>query len=146
MERPSKDEYGLEIAKTVATRATCSRRKVGCVFTDQRGRILSTGYNGQAPGEDHCIDRPCPGAKARSGTCLDLCEAAHAEINALSFCPDINKVYTIYVTTSPCNDCIKALLNTSAQRIVFSEEYTQEPNVAKARWLRAGREWIHHAV
>lgn len=54
--RPSWDEYFMEIAKVVATRATCDRKHVGAVIVDGRNRIVSTGYNGSARGLPHCDD------------------------------------------------------------------------------------------
>jgi deoxycytidylate deaminase len=52
--RPSWDEYFMQIARDVATRATCLRRHVGAVIVRDR-RILSTGYNGSPPGMPHCL-------------------------------------------------------------------------------------------
>ncbi len=140
--RPSIDEYFLEIARVVASRSTCARRAVGCVLVDSSRRILSTGYNGSPPGERHCIEQHCPGASAPSGKGLDLCAATHAEINALLYCPDIREVDAIYLTVTPCLQCIKALLTTSARRIVAREEYANEhTEIAKAKWINQGREW-----
>jgi dCMP deaminase len=82
----------------------------------------------------------CPGAKARSGTGLDGCDAVHAEQNALTQCHEAFSIATCYVTASPCDPCCKQLLSTPCRRIVFLEEYPQP--AAKERWLRAGREWV----
>ncbi|MBV9270024.1 MAG: dCMP deaminase, partial [Candidatus Eremiobacteraeota bacterium] len=41
--RPGWDEYFMEIARTVATRATCPRASVGAVLVREH-RILTTGY------------------------------------------------------------------------------------------------------
>lgn len=54
MSRISKDEWALRLAQITALRATCLRRSVGCVLTDRRGHVLSTGYNGVAAGVHHC--------------------------------------------------------------------------------------------
>lgn len=83
----------------------------------------------------------CSGAKSPSGTNLDGCEAIHAEQNALLQCKDMHDIHTVYVSASPCVTCTKLLLNTSCQRIVFSEEYPHER--AKIMWVKAGRDWIH---
>ena len=123
MSRPDRDEYFLEIAKLAATRATCPRRSVGCVLVDKNNHILATGYNGVPRGLPHCIDKPCPGATAASGDALDLCEATHAEQNALLQCSDTEAIHTVYTTTSPCIHCVKLLMNTGAKRIIFSEGY-----------------------
>ena len=130
--RPTQDEYFMEIAKVVAKRSTCARRSVGCVLMDQRKHILATGYNGVAAGRPHCIDEPCPGACSESGTDLDLCEAIHAEQNALLQCPDVGGITVCYVTVFPCVHCTKLLLNTGCRKIVYAQEY---PNKGLRLWL-----------
>lgn len=55
--RPTKDEYFLRMSELVATRATCFRRAVGCVLTNERGHVLATGYNGVAAGRPHCNEK-----------------------------------------------------------------------------------------
>lgn len=131
--RPSRDSYFLEIAQVVSKRATCARRRVGCVLVDKGNRVLATGYNGVPRGFRHCIDNPCAGASAPSGTGLDACLATHAEANALLQCGDTEAIDTCYVTASPCIHCTKLLLNTSCRRVVFLEEYPHPQS--KDLWL-----------
>lgn len=57
MSRPNKGVYFLSMARLVSSRATCCRRSVGCVITNERGHVLSTGYNGVAAGQPHCGDQ-----------------------------------------------------------------------------------------
>ena len=52
--RLGRDEYFIAMAKLVAQRATCLRRAVGCVLTNEHGHVLATGYNGVARGQPHC--------------------------------------------------------------------------------------------
>lgn len=139
--RPSSDEYFLAMATLVSLRATCRRRRVGCVLVDRHKHVLATGYNGVARGVTHCIDTACPGAGLPPGRGLDLCEAIHAEQNALLQCRDAKEIETAYVTASPCITCIKLFMNTGCKRIVFLEEYPH----AAARNLWKG-EWIHHGA
>lgn len=140
--RATKDEYFLAMAEHVATQSTCARRSVGCVLVNGKKRVLATGFNGVPRGFPHCNEgHPCPGAKAKSGEELHRCYSAHAEINALLQCPDVDDIETVYLTVSPCVECIKAILNTGATRIVFREEYVQPES--KQLWLsREGNEWI----
>jgi dCMP deaminase len=125
---------------------------VGCVGVDVNGRILATGRNGTARGELHCnrvaysddgttlFPHACPGANAPSGQSLDDCYAIHAEQNMLSFCSDIMKLHTVYITASPCMTCVKMLMNTSAVRLVFHEEYSHK--AAKVKWVKGDqRAW-----
>lgn len=154
MTRPTRDEWGLRLAEVTASRATCLRRSVGCVLVDKRGHILATGYNGVAAGQAHCNEvgplypfretdypRACPGAQSPSGTNLDGCQAIHAEQNALLQCGKVWEIETCYTTASPCTTCVKLLLNTSCQRIVFREAYPHSD--AQVLWENAGRVWLH---
>jgi dCMP deaminase len=140
--RPSRDDVGLMLVQVWAMRGTCARRRVGCVLVDADGYPLASGYNGPAAGMPHCTERPCPGAALPSGTGLDVCEALHAEWNAIARCPDVRRIDTCYVTSSPCVTCTKMLLNTACRRIVFLDRYAHD-GPAAAMWEKAGREWVH---
>jgi dCMP deaminase len=133
--RPSRDAYFAELTRVVAQRATCARRAVGCVLINAEGHILATGYNGVCRGTEHCIDKPCPGAHQPSGQGLHLCEAIHAEQNALLQCRNINEIHTAFVTASPCISCMRLLVNTGVCRIVFLEEYPHDESRRLAQML-----------
>lgn len=140
--RPAIGETMLEIANVIATRSTCARRSVGAVLVDKDNRVLSIGHNGPAKGMPHCTDKPCAGADCASGTGLDLCQAIHAEQNALMFCSDIMKIDKCFVTVSPCIHCVKMLMNTSCKTIIFKHAY---PNSKASRHLweqDPSRKWI----
>lgn len=106
----------------VASRSTCVRRMVAAIITDKDGHILSTGYNGVPSGIDHCYLKPCPGAKQESGN-SSLCEAVHAEQNALIQCADISRAAYMYCSATPCFVCAKMILNTPIQAIWAQERY-----------------------
>lgn len=136
--RPTLDQYLMSIAQLAATRTTCIRRGVGCVLADRRGHVLSVGYNGVASGLPHCNEsNPCHGHNLPPGQ--DSCEAVHAEQNALLQCTDPWAISTAYVTLSPCKACLKLLLNTSCERIVFLMEHVDP--LPKELWLKAGHKW-----
>jgi len=155
--RISRDEWAMRLAQVCAQRSTCLRRAVGCVLLNERGHVLSTGYNGVAAGMPHCNEmemnpsmmfggdasypNACSGAKSPSGTNLDGCEAIHGEQNALLQCRDVYEIDTCYTTTAPCITCVKLLMNTSCRRIVFLEDY---PHSEASRQLWQPREWIQH--
>ena len=124
--RPPTDFYFLRMAELVSTRGTCARRKVGCVFVNKRNHVIATGYNGNPAGFIHCINKPCSGAKSKSGTDLDKCEAIHAEQNALLQCKDVYDIHRVYTTLEPCIHCVKLLLNTSTQQIIYGEKYVHD--------------------
>lgn len=133
--RPDLHTTMLAVAHILARRATCRKLAVGCVLVDGHGRILGTGYNGVPRGLPHCTEVPCGGADSPKGS--DLCEAVHAEQNALLMCRDPEQIATAYVTHAPCMRCMKMLLNTSCQHIVYSSSLI-EP-AALVLWARAGR-------
>ena len=53
--RPTWDEYFMEVARTIAKRATCDRGRSGCVIA-RDNQILVTGYVGSPAGLPHCDD------------------------------------------------------------------------------------------
>ncbi len=109
----------MEIARTVATRATCPRAMVGAVLTRSR-RILTTGYNGAPRGVQHCTDVGCIMA---DGHCL---RATHAEANAIVQ-GALHGVglegATAYCTHQPCAGCSKLLISAGVVRIVYADAY-----------------------
>lgn len=136
-----KDKVWLRVAHEISNLGTCARRKVGAVFLDVDGHVISTGFNGNAPDAPHCIDHPCAGANCPSGTGLELCEAIHAEQNALTQCTRPKEIYVVYSTDSPCIHCIKMLATTPAKRIVFSREYPH--SASQQYWEARGGSWEH---
>ena len=113
----------MEMALVLSKLSTCVRRNVGCIIVDQNSHILATGYNGVPRGHSHCTDSPCGGAGYASGLSLNLCEAIHAEQNALIQCKDSMAVHTIYTTTFPCEHCLKMIANTGCKRVFYSSDY-----------------------
>jgi dCMP deaminase len=134
--RPSKAETFLRMAIALSEQSTCVRRNVGVIMTDHMHQIIASGYNGVAHGAKHCIDKPCAGACQPSGDGLDMCEAIHAEQNALMQCRDVMKLHSVYCTTSPCVHCVKMLINTNAIHIYYVHAY---PGIelVKQRWAQS---------
>lgn len=135
--RPTIDEYFIIQAMHASSRGSCVRRRVGCILTNDKNHVLSTGYNGPPAGEPNCTTSPCAGAKLPSGTGLHLCRADHAEDNALRQCPNIFNIKTAYVTASPCVNCMSKLLLTSCERVVYLQSYPHEQ--AMIDWIGSGR-------
>jgi len=124
--RATLDEYWMTIAFEVAKRSTCVRRNVGAIITNERGQILSTGYNGVPSGIRHCTEHPCPGAADPSGQ-TDRCCAVHGELNSLlQLGGKLPEAHTLYTTTLPCFGCAKCICNTSIQRVVYAEHYPDQ--------------------
>ena len=83
-ERPSYEEYFMEMAHVVAKRSTCLRRRVGAILVKDK-HILSTGYNGAPKGLKHCSETGCLRADHHipSGERHEICRGLHAEQNAI---------------------------------------------------------------
>lgn len=131
MERISWDEYFMNMAELASRRSTCLRRQVGAVIVKDN-QVLATGYNGAPKGTPNCCDlNECLREKLHipSGERHELCRAVHAENNAITQCA-VNGVSckrgTLYVTASPCNMCIKQIINAGIVRIVAKEMYPDE--------------------
>jgi dCMP deaminase len=117
--RPSWDEYFLKVAMLVSERATCPRMHCGCVLVREK-RILSTGYNGSIPGDEHCEDAGC---MVVDNHCV---RTIHAEMNAVLQC-SIHGISTAgaiaYVTNMPCTNCSKALITAGIKEVVIFSDY-----------------------
>jgi dCMP deaminase len=122
--RASWDQYFMDIARVVATRATCDRKHVGAVVVRDRS-ILATGYNGSIRGLPHCDEA---GHLMEDGHCV---RTVHAESNAIAQAAK-NGVRidgsAIYVTASPCWSCFRLIANSGISKIVFGEFY-RDPKI-----------------
>jgi dCMP deaminase len=125
--RPDWDEYFMSIARVVATRSNCVKRKVAAVITVDR-RVISTGYNGTPRGVTNCNEGGCPRCNSfgPGGADLGECVCSHAEENAIT-----QSAYhgvsvrggTLYSTFCPCLMCTKMIINAGIAEVVFSAAY-----------------------
>ena len=130
MERPTWDEYFMEMATVAAKRSTCLRRSVGAVIVKNK-QILASGYNGTPMGLPHCEEVGClrEQLKVPSGKCHELCRGVHAEQNAITQAAYHGvsvKGATLYCTHQPCVVCTKMLINAGIERIVYANPYPDE--------------------
>ncbi len=126
-DRPSWDEYFMSIARVVASRSNCVKRKVAAVITRDR-RIISTGYNGTPRGTRNCNEGGCPrcNAFAEGGTRLDECLCSHGEENAITqaaFHGVSVRGGTLYTTFSPCLMCTKMCINAGIEEVAYNASY-----------------------
>ncbi len=125
--RPGWDEYFLQIAAAVATRADCTRRQIGAVIVKDH-RIVSTGYNGAPAGMPGCLSGACPRGKLSHeeiapGSSYDTgagsCISVHAEQNAIIYGDYARMVEgAIYITDSPCDGCMRMIFGAGISRII----------------------------
>ncbi len=125
--RPGWDEYFMNIAKVVALRSNCMKRKVAAVIVKDK-RIISTGYNGTPRGITNCNEGGCPRCASveTSGKDLGECLCSHGEENAIvqaAYHGVSVKGATIYTTFSPCLMCTKMIINSGIQEVVYQATY-----------------------
>lgn len=85
MNRKDKTTYYLDIARSVAERSTCLRRKYGAIIV-KNDETLATGYNGSPRGEVQCSDTGVCWRKEHNiphGEQYEKCVSVHAEQNAI---------------------------------------------------------------
>lgn len=127
-ERPSWDEYFMNIAELVGSRATCSRGRSGCVIVKDK-RILVTGYVGSPVGQPHCdeVGHEMHKVINEDGTESEHCvRTAHAEQNAIAQAAKIGISVdgaTLYCHMTPCYACAKILINSGIKKVVVLKDY-----------------------
>jgi dCMP deaminase len=133
--RPKKDEYYLNIAKEIAQRSTCFRRKFGAIIVKD-DTIVATGYVGAPRKTKDCFERgSClrDELKIPHGQRYELCRSVHSEQNAI-----INAARSgasvldgdIYnysedekgnvIDALPCFICKKMIINSGLKRFICS--------------------------
>lgn len=124
--RPSWDETFMALALNLAKRVACRHHKIASIFVDEDHKIVATGYNGPSIGDVHCNEVGCAkiDGDPKTGK-LRRCRGAHSEMNAIMNAgnPGKLKKSTLYITGTPCYDCMKALNNLGIKRIVYFNEY-----------------------
>lgn len=129
-DRPSWEDYFMEIALLVAKRSTCIRRAVGAVVVKDK-RLLCTGYNGAPTGIRHCNETGClrDELDVPSGEKHELCRGIHAEQNAIiqaAFYGVSLKGATLFCTNMPCAICAKMIINAGITKIFYLEGYADK--------------------
>ena len=108
------DRRYIEMAKIWAKNSYCKRRKVGALIVHEK-MIISDGYNGTPSGfENICEDE----------NNITKPYVLHAEANAITKVAKSNnssKGATLYVTTSPCMECAKLIIQSGIRRVVYTE-------------------------
>lgn len=112
----------LQMAHIWAENSYCERRKVGALLVKDR-MIISDGYNGTPSGfENICEDE---NNKTRP-------YVLHAEANAITKVAQSNNSSqgaTLYVTSSPCMECSKLIIQSGIKRVVFSDAYRLQDGI-----------------
>ena len=122
--RISWDDYFSILAIMTALRSSDKHRKVGAVIVSQDNRILSAGYNGAPIGIQE-TDIPWN----KKGDFLDTKYPyiVHAELNAiLGYNNDksLLKGAKIYTTLFPCNNCMKAIIQSGITEVIYLDNHS----------------------
>lgn len=117
------DKRYLEMARIWAKNSYCTRRQVGALIVKDR-MIISDGYNGTPEGfENVCEDE---NNKTKP-------YVLHAEANAITKVAKSNNSSegaTLYITTSPCMECAKLIIQSGIRRVVFCDNYHSDDGIA----------------
>ncbi len=131
------DKRYLEMARIWAQNSYCKRRQVGAIIVKDK-MIISDGYNGTPEGfENICEDEDF---KTKP-------YVLHAEANAITKVAKSNNSSngaTLYITTSPCMECSKLIIQSGIKRLVFSDLYNKDDGLLLLK--RAGIEILHLSV
>ena len=109
----------LEMARIWAENSYCKRRKVGALIVQEK-MIISDGYNGTPSGFENICEDDDHKTKPY---------VLHAEANAITKVAKSNNSSenaTLYVTTSPCLECAKLIIQSGISRVVYSDKYRIE--------------------
>lgn len=110
------DKRYLEMAMIWAKNSYCKRRQVGALIVKGK-MIISDGYNGTPSGfENVCEDE----------NNITKPYVLHAEANAITKVAKSNNSSedsTLYITSSPCVECSKLIIQSGIKRVVYCNKY-----------------------
>ena len=127
-ERPTWDDYFMEVADAISKRATCDRGRSGCVIARDK-QLLVTGYVGSPQGLPHCDDVGHQMKKViheDEHVTQHCVRTVHAEQNAI--CQAAKRGIsidgaTIYCRMTPCRTCAMLIINCGIVRVVCENRY-----------------------
>lgn len=151
MKRLDKENYYLDIAKTVAERSTCLRRCYGAILV-RNDEIVATGYNGAPRGRKNCMDLGrCTREQLGipSGERYELCRSVHAEANCIiSAARNESLGATLYMAcrdpetgeriagSTSCAMCRRLIINAGIERVVIRDTASEYRVVHVEDWIR----------
>jgi len=128
------DKNYLDMAAIWAKNSYCKRRQVGALLVKNR-MIISDGFNGTPSGfENQCEDE--------NNTTKPY--VLHAEANAITKVAksgNSSEGATLYITTAPCIECAKLIIQAGIVRVVYAEEYRMSEGIELLK--RAGIEVVN---
>ena len=116
------DKRYLDMAQVWAKNSYCTRRQVGALLVKDR-MIISDGYNGTPSGFENICEDEHGVTKAY---------VLHAEANAITKVAksgNSSEGATLYITSSPCMECAKLIIQAGIKRVVFRDDYHKADGV-----------------
>ena len=116
------DRRYLEMAAIWSQNSYCKRRKVGALLVKDK-MIISDGYNGTPSGFENVCEDDDNKTKPY---------VLHAEANAITKIAksgNSSEGATLYVTSSPCLECAKLIIQSGIKRVVLTENYRIEDGI-----------------
>jgi len=116
------DRRYLEMAEVWAKNSYCLRRQVGSLLVKNR-MIISDGYNGTPSGfenvceDEHGVTKPYV-LHAEANTITKVARSGNSSEGA-----------TLYITSSPCLECAKLIIQAGIVRVVYKESYHKSDGV-----------------
>ena len=151
--RIDKINYYLDIAETVASRATCLRKKYGTVIVKD-DEIISTGYCGAPRGRKNCSDIGYCTKKQllpnqRHGG-YDACRSVHSEQNAIISAARSEMIDgTLYLVgyrteepnpyeegAAPCLMCRKLIINAGIEKVIVRINKNEYATYLVNEWIK----------
>ena len=121
MTRPSWEEYFKQLVELAATRSSCERLHVGCIFVKEN-RIIAQGYNGYISGCQHkSIIKDNHNIATIHAEQNTICDCAKRGVS----CNDC----IAYITHYPCYNCAKLMISSGIKEIKFVNDYKNDPLV-----------------
>ena len=135
------DRTYTKMAREWASLSKAKRLQVGCLIVKD-GSIISDGYNGTPKGFDNqCEDIDY------FNQLVTRKEVLHAESNAITKLAKSTQSSvgsTMYITTAPCVDCAKLIIQSDIIRVVYSDFYRNEAGIKllKKAGIKVEQCWI----
>ena len=127
-ERPTWGDYFMDVANTIAKRATCDRGRSGCVIARDQ-QLLVTGYVGSPMGFPHCdeVGHQMKKVIHEDDSITQHCvRTVHAEQNAICQAAKLGvslQGATLYCRMTPCRVCAMLIINCGIAHVVCERRY-----------------------
>ena len=118
-------EYGCYLALIASSRSCDPHSQSGAVGLDKDHKIVSTGFNGFAPGME------APIWINEESRREEKCELIiHAEQNLFARAKR-GEIFTLCLDKSPCNSCARTIIAYDVKEVFYLKEYHRENKFKK---------------